>query len=370
MTAAAPTALLPVGELAEQVRAHSGGGLAATVRGDAGTPIGAVAPLEAAGAGQLAFVASSRYRQQALASAAAAIVLSDELAAALFAHGRGHGALVCCQEPYAWFALAAQLLNRPPAHRPGRDPSACVAGDAHIDPSARIDACAVIEAGAQVGAGAWIGAGAYVGEAAAIGAGTRLYPGVRLMAGCRLGARCIVHPGAVIGADGFGFAPHAGRYLKIPQLGAVRVGDEVEIGANTTIDRGTMTDTVIEDGVKLDNQVQVAHNVRIGAHTVVAGCVGIAGSAVIGRGCQIGGAAMIHGHISICDGAIISGGTLISRSIAAAGFYSGVFPFMANRDWERNAAVVRHLDDLRRRLRRLEAGARGAGEANDTDHSP
>ncbi len=370
MTAAAPTALLPVGELAERVRAHSGGGLAATIRGDAGTPIASVAPLESAGARQLGFLASPRYRQQALASAAAAIVLTDELAASLFAAGRAHGALVCCREPYAWFALAAQVLNPPPPHRPGRDPSACVAADARIDPSARLDACAVVEAGAQVGAGAWIGAGAYVGEAAEIGAGTRLYPGVRLLAGCRLGARCIVHPGAVIGADGFGFAPHAGRYLKVPQLGAVRIGDEVEIGANTTIDRGTMDDTVIEDGVKLDNQVQVAHNVRIGAHTVVAGCVGIAGSAVIGRGCQIGGAAMIHGHISICDGAVISGGTLISRSIAAPGFYSGVFPFMPNRDWERNAAVVRHLDDLRRRLRRLEAGARSDREANDTDGPP
>jgi UDP-3-O-[3-hydroxymyristoyl] glucosamine N-acyltransferase len=185
-------------------------------------------------------------------------------------------------------------------------------------------------------------------------------PRVSLMHDCRIGARGIVHGGAVIGADGFGFAPFEGRYLKIPQTGRALIGDDVEIGANTTIDRGTMGDTVIEDGVKLDNQVQVAHNVRIGAHSVVAGCVGIAGSAVIGKGCQIGGAAMIHGHIEIADGCIISGGTLISRTLKAPGFYSGVFPFMPHRDWERNAALLRHLDELRDRLRRLEQGARRA----------
>jgi UDP-3-O-[3-hydroxymyristoyl] glucosamine N-acyltransferase len=158
----------------------------------------------------------------------------------------------------------------------------------------------------------------------------------------------------VIGADGFGFAPFAGAWIKIPQTGRVIVGDDVEIGANTTIDRGTMGDTVIEDDVKIDNQVQVAHNCRIGAHTVIAGCVGIAGSAVIGRYCQLGGAAMIHGHIGLCDNVIVSGGTLISRSINEPGFYSGVFPFMSNRDWERNAALVRHLRELRERIRNLE----------------
>jgi UDP-3-O-[3-hydroxymyristoyl] glucosamine N-acyltransferase len=237
---------------------------------------------------------------------------------------------------------------------------------AQVDPAAAIGPQAVIAAQAVIGAGAQVGAGTFVGEAAHVGVATVLAPRVSLMHGCSIGARGIVHSGAVIGADGFGFAPFEGRYLKIPQTGAVRVGDDVEIGANTTIDRGTMGDTVIEDGVKLDNLVQVAHNVHIGAHTVVAGCAGIAGSARIGRGCQIGGAAMIAGHLEIADGCIISAGTLISRSIKAAGFYSGVFPFMPNRDWERNAALVRHLDELRARLRSLETAARSTSQGKSS----
>jgi UDP-3-O-[3-hydroxymyristoyl] glucosamine N-acyltransferase len=370
MTAAAPTAQLSVGQLAERIALATDGALAVALRGSADTMITAVAPLDTAGADHLSFLANVRYRQQALASRAGAIVVGERDIEALFPAGRAAGVLIACTNPYAWFSLAAQALNPPPAHRPGRDPTACIAADAQVDTEARIDAHAVIDEQAVVAAGAWIGAGCYVGPQAVVGAGTRLYPGARLMAGCRLGARGIVHAGAVIGADGFGFAPFAGRYIKIPQTGVVVIGDDVEIGANTTIDRGTMGDTVIEDGVKLDNQVQVAHNVRIGAHTVVAGCVGIAGSAIIGAHCQLGGAAMIHGHISICDGVIVSGGTLISRSITAPGFYSGVFPFMSNRDWERNAAVVRHLDDLRARLRRLEAQLRHSPAEQDTDPQP
>jgi UDP-3-O-[3-hydroxymyristoyl] glucosamine N-acyltransferase len=358
MTPAAPTAQLSVGQLAERIARATDGQLVARIAGESDTPIRAVAPLDRADEGELAFLANVRYRNQALASRASALVLGDKDAAALFPGGRAGGVLIACANPYAWFTLAAQELNPPPPHRPGCDPRAAIAADAVVATDARIDAHAVIDERARVEAGAWIGAGSYVGPDAVIGAGTRLYPGVRVMAGCSLGARGIVHSGAVIGSDGFGFAPFGGRYIKIPQTGRVVIGDDVEIGANTTIDRGTMGDTVIADGVKLDNQVQVAHNVRIGAHTVVAGCVGIAGSAIIGAHCQLGGAAMIHGHISICDGVIVSGGTLISRSISQPGFYSGVFPFMPNRDWERNAAVVRHLDDLRTRLRRIEAGLR------------
>ena len=367
VAAAAPTALVPVGRLAERIADATGGALVARIVGDAGIGVQAVAPLDQADAGDLSFLANVRYRNQALASRASVLVVADADADALFPAGRPAGALVACANPYAWFSLAAQQLNPLPPHQPGRDPSAAIAADARFDASARIDACAVIDARATIGADAWIGAGCYVGPDAEIGAGTRLYPGVRVLAGCRIGARGIVHAGAVIGADGFGFAPFAGRYIKIPQTGRVLIGDDVEIGANTTVDRGTMGDTVIEDGVKLDNQVQVAHNVRIGAHTVVAGCVGIAGSALIGRHCQLGGAAMIHGHISICDGVIVSGGTLISRSISRPGFYSGVFPFMPNRDWERNAALVRHLDDLRNRLRRLEAQLRTPSDEQDSD---
>jgi UDP-3-O-[3-hydroxymyristoyl] glucosamine N-acyltransferase len=370
MTAAAPTALLSVGQLAERIAVATDGKLVATIQGSSDIMIGAVAPLDAAGQTDLGFLANVRYRQQALASKAAAIVLAQKDAEALFPTGRAHGVLVTCANPYAWFSLASQQLNPVAPHVPGRDPTARIANEAHVDADACIDAYAVIDTRARIGSGSWIGAGCYVGPDATIGSGTRLYPGVRIMAGCSIGDRGIVHAGAVIGADGFGFAPYGGRYIKIPQTGRVVIGNDVEIGANTTIDRGTMGDTVIEDGVKLDNQVQVAHNVRIGAHTVVAGCVGIAGSAIIGRQCQLGGAAMIHGHISICDGVIVSGGTLISRSINEPGFYSGVFPFMPNREWERNAAVVRHLDELRTRLRKLEAQQRKVTGEPDSDTYP
>jgi len=367
MTAAAPTAQLSVGQLAERIGRQTESRLSARVSGDPDLMIRAVAPLDHAGDGELSFLANSRYRSQALASQASALVVAEADAQALFPNGRAAGALIACANPYAWFSLAAQHLNPLPPHQSGTDATAQIAADARVDASARIDALAVVDTRACVGAEAWIGAGCYLGPDAAVGPGSRLYPGVRVMAGCQIGARAIVHAGAVIGADGFGFAPFSGRYIKIPQTGRVVIGDDVEIGANTTIDRGTMGDTVLEEGVKLDNQVQVAHNVRIGAHTVVAGCVGIAGSAVIGRQCQIGGAAMIHGHISLCDGVIVSGGTLISRSISQPGFYSGVFPFMPNRDWERNAALVRHLDELRTRLRRLEAQARTQPGEQDID---
>ena len=352
-----------VRQLADAIAARTGGKLSARLAGDEQARVTAVAPLDRAGPGELAFLANSRYRSQAAASGAGTLVLTEADAAALFTGGRAQGAVVACANPYAWFALAAQQLNPEPAHAPGRNATAQVAPDAMVDADVRIDAHAVIEAGARVAQGAWVGAGCYVGPAARIGAGTRLYPGVRVMHDCEIGARGIVHAGAVIGADGFGFAPFDGHYLKIPQTGRALIGDDVEIGANTTIDRGTMGDTVIEDGVKIDNQVQVAHNCRIGAHTVIAGCVGIAGSAIIGRHCQLGGAAMIHGHISICDGVIVSGGTLISRSISEPGFYSGVFPFMRNRDWERNAALVRHLDELRARIRALEAKDKQLGQS-------
>lgn len=345
-------------ELAAAVQASAAGALSARLVGDTQCVIEGAAPLESASARHLSFLANPRYRSAARASRAAAIVLGQADFEAL----RPHTAVVC-DNPYAWFALAMQALYPPPAVAPARAPESVVDRDAHLGAGCRIDALAVVEAGADIGEGAWIGAGCYVGAGARIGAGTRLYPGARVMADCRIGARGIVHSGAVIGADGFGFAPLAGRWVKMPQIGRVIIGDDVEIGANTTIDRGTMGDTVIEDGVKIDNQVQIGHNCRIGAHTVIAGCVGIAGSARIGRRCQLGGAAMIHGHIDICDDVIVSGGTLISRSIATPGFYSGVFPFMPNRDWERNAALVRHLRELRDRLRRLEAGPAHEGDS-------
>ena len=336
----------------------SGGRLAATIQGSADTRVDGLAPLAAAGATDLAFLANPRYRSDALATRAAAVVLSPESARQLSAAGQRLPALVVVDQPYAWFAHAAQLLH------PAEPVTAGVAATATVDPSARVHPTACVEAGAfigphaSIGAGVRIGAGAVVGMDAVVGAGSRLHPRAVVLDGCRLGERCIVASGAVIGADGFGFAPLDGRWIKIPQVGAVVIGNDVEIGANTTVDRGTMGDTVIEDGVKLDNQIQVAHNCVIGAHTVIAGCVGIAGSARIGRGCQIGGAAMIAGHITIADGCAIGPGTLVASSLTEPGHYTGFFPLMKNRDWERAAAIIRHLDDLRDRLRQLESQLR------------
>jgi UDP-3-O-[3-hydroxymyristoyl] glucosamine N-acyltransferase len=257
--------------------------------------------------------------------------------------------------------MAAALLH------PGRVPVAGTDAGAHVGPGAVIDGTATIGAGAYVGEGATVGPGAviepgaHVGARASIGAGTRLYPRAVVLDECILGARCIVHSGAVIGADGFGFAQLDGRWIKIPQLGRVVIGDDVEIGANTTIDRGSMGDTVVESGVKFDNQIQIGHNCFVGANTVIAGCVGVAGSARIGRNCMIGGAAGIAGHLSIADGCVIGPATVVSGSIDTPGHYTGFFPIMKNRDWERTAAILRHLDELRRRIRELEAAGRRGG---------
>jgi UDP-3-O-[3-hydroxymyristoyl] glucosamine N-acyltransferase len=343
-----------VQDLSEAVAALTQGRLPARIVGDAGRAVHGVASLEAAREADLAFLANLKYRQQAQASRAGVLVLDERQFGELFPAGRAGGAAILCAQPYAWFAFASQVLAPPPPLLPGCAAGAAIAAGARVDPGARVDTGAVIEEGAVVEEGAWIGAGCVLGPGSHVGRATRLHPGVHLAAGCRIGARGIVHAGAVIGADGFGFAPFEGRWVKIPQSGAVVIGDDVEIGANTTIDRGSAGDTVIGDGVKIDNQVQIAHNCRIGAHTVIAGCVGIAGSAVIGAHCQLGGASRIHGHLTIADGTVIGTCTLVSRSLPKADFYTGVFPIMRNRDWERNAALLRHLVELRDRLRRLE----------------
>jgi len=341
---------LSLAQLAAAVEERSARRLAATIEGDPQRTIDAVAPLESAGPSHLTFLANPRYRNAVATTGAGAIVLTNADRASL----QPRASVVLCEQPYAWFAFAAQVLSPRVERTPQIDPGA------HIDPSAKVGANVwigpgvVIEANAEIGDGCWIEAGTYLGRGIAIGAGSHLYPGVRVMDGCTLGARGVVHSGVVIGADGFGFAPFGGAWIKIPQTGRVVIGSDVEIGANTTIDRGTMGDTVVEDDVKIDNQVQIGHNCRIGAHTVIAGCTGIAGSAIIGRWCQLGGASMIHGHITLCDKVIVSGGTLISRSINEPGAYTGLFPFMTNREWERNAAVARHLRELRERLRALE----------------
>ncbi len=316
--------------------------------GNAEVRIHQVSTLQSARSTDIAFVAQSRYLAQLNQTHAGALILGPE------ARTASSLPRIISANPYAYFARVAALLNPAAAVKPGAHKSAVVDRSARIAKSAAIGACAVIGKGAHVGAGASIGPGCNIGDGASVGTGSRLYANVTVYHECRIGARCIVHSGAVIGADGFGFAPEDGNWRKIPQTGRVVIGDDVEIGANTTIDRGTLDDTVIEDGVKLDNQIQIAHNVWIGANTAIAGCVGIAGSTRIGRHCMLGGAAIILGHLTIADHVIISSGTVIMKSIDEPGTYTGFYPFSSHQRWRRNAAHLRQIDDLAARIRELE----------------
>jgi UDP-3-O-[3-hydroxymyristoyl] glucosamine N-acyltransferase len=322
----------------------------------------AIAPLDSAGASHISFLSNSKLRALAAQSQAAALILSpldDPTVAATY-----EGARIVTTNPYAYFARAAQyfvsLTEQAPA--PGIHPSAVVDPGATVDPTAHVGPHATIEEGAIVGAHAVIGAGCFIGREAAIGEYTQLFANVTFHARCRIGKRGILHSGAVIGTDGFGFAVEAGAYIKIPQTGRVLIGDDVDIGANTTIDRGALDDTVIEDGVKLDNQIQIGHNCRIGAHTAMAGCVGVAGSAKIGSRCTFGGAAMVLGHLEIADNVHISSGSMVSRSVLEPGQYTGFYPLAKNAEWERSAAIVRNLDSMRAKIRNLEKTIRNLTE--------
>lgn len=316
--------------------------------GDAEIYISGLGTLSDANPDDISFLSNSKYRHQLADTRAAAVILGPQDCDAT------DMPRIVTQNPYAYMAKVSALLHPVVRPTPGIHPSAVVHATAHIAPDAAIGAHAVIAEQAVVAAGAVIGAGSYVGAAVEIGDASWLYPHVTIYAGCKLGQRTIVHSGAVIGADGFGLAPEAGRWLKVPQVGAVVIGDDVEIGANTTIDRGALEDTVIEDGVKLDNQIQIAHNVRIGAHTAIAACVGIAGSTVIGQHCVIGGAAMFVGHIHVVDGVTVSGGTLVSKSIDIPGTYTAMWAAAPHREWLRTVAQLRRMDSLAQRVRELE----------------
>lgn len=320
--------------------------------GDASMQIQHLGPLDGDEPDAIAFLANPKYRSQLATTKAACVIVSP----AVQDEAVARGAAIVADDPYLYFARltqwwAKQVRPRPPV---GIHPSAVVDATAVIGPDVTIGALAVIEAGAIIEAGALIGPQCFVGARARIGEGTRLAPQVTVGFDCVIGARCILHSGVVIGADGFGFAPHQGRWEKIEQLGAVRIGDDVELGANTCVDRGALGDTVIEQGVKLDNLVQIAHNVHIGEHSAMAGCVGVAGSAHIGKHCTVGGAGMILGHLTLADNVHVSSGTLISRSVLKPGLYSGAFPFDENASWEKNAATLRQLHALRDRIRTLE----------------
>lgn len=312
------------------------------LQGDPSLVVSRVATLSHAAPGALSFLANPRYRRQMEATRATAVLVAPDNASVCPV------AALIDPNPYLAYARIAELLHPDAAPAPGIHPSAVVAGSARIAASASVGPLAVIEDEAQIGERALVGPGCIVQRGARLGADSRLMMRVTVYPGVLIGQRCIVHAGAVIGADGFGFAPDAGRWVKVPQVGTVRVGDDVEIGANTTIDRGAIDDTVVEDGVKLDNQIQVGHNVTIGAHSAVAGCVGISGSTTIGRRCMIGGGVGIAGHLTIADDVVVTGCSLVSASIREAGSYSSGMPAVESRLWRRMVAHLRRLDSKER----------------------
>ena len=308
--------------------------LGGELHGDAALSIERLAPLQNAQPDALSFLSHPKYQQELAASKAACVIVSPAMREAAAARG----AYIVTPDPYLYFARLTQLWKSHHA-RPEADrihPSAVIHPEAQVDATARIGALCVVERGAR------------------IGAGTVLKSRVTVSEDCVIGERCLLHPGVVIGADGFGLAPHEGRWVKIEQLGAVRIGNDVEIGANTCIDRGALDDTVIEDGVKLDNLIQIGHNVRVGKNTAMAGCVGVAGSANIGAGCTFGGGAIVLGHLTVADGVHVSAATVVTRSIHKAGQYTGMFPIDDNANWEKNAATLKQLHSLRERLKALE----------------
>lgn len=308
--------------------------LGGKLHGDPQSRVTGLAALGSATAGQLSFVSNPRYRDQLATTRAGCVIVGPELES----EACGRGACIVVDAPYLYFARVTQLWKRlsRPARVTGVHASAVVDPDAFVDPTATIGPLCVVERGARIGAGTVLASRVTVGE------------------DCRVGDRCIVHPGVVIGADGFGFASDQGVWEKIEQLGAVVVGNDVEIGANTCIDRGALSDTVIEDGVKLDNLIQIGHNVRVGRHTAMAACVGVAGSATIGAYCTIGGAAVVLGHLVVADHVDISAASVVTRSLLKPGHYTGVFPIDDNAQWEKNAATLKRLHNLRERLRALE----------------
>lgn len=318
------------------------------IEGDATVRVTGIGSLSRADETQISFLSSPKFREQLASSRARAFILGPGVAGQ---DGKPH---IVCDNPYAYFAHVSGLFNPPPAAEPGIHPAATVHPTAVIGAGCSLAAGVVIERDVRLGEDCVIGPGVVIGQGTVVGRQARFYGNVTVYHQCVIGDRVILHAGAVIGADGFGLANEQGRWVKIPQVGRVVLGNDVEVGANTTIDRGALDDTVIHDGVKLDNQIQVAHNVHIGEHTAIAACTGIAGSAQIGAYCTIGGAAMIFGHIEIADRVNISTNTLITKSLPHAGTYTSALPFSEHSEWLKNAVQMRHLDSMAKRIKALE----------------
>ena len=326
---------------------------ALTFKGDGACVIDGVGTLAAAGPSQLSFLSNNKYTTQLAATRAGVVVLRED-----HLPDCPTSALIA-KDPYVAYAQIAALFERLPATPPGIHPTAVVAVSARISGSASIGPCCVIEDGAVIEDGVILGPHCIIGEHCTVGAQSRLVARVTLVTRVTLGKRVLVHPGAVIGSDGFGLAfdrsaSDHGSWIKLPQLGGVRIGDDCEIGANTTIDRGALDDTVLEEDVRLDNQIQIAHNVHVGAHTAMAGCAAVAGSAKIGRYCMIGGNAGVLGHLELADRVTITAKSLVTHSILEPGEYSSGVPLQHNRQWRKNAARFKHLDEYARRLSALE----------------
>lgn len=332
--------MLTLGELAER--------LGATVTGDENRVVTGLATLASAGPEQLSFLANRRYLPQLRDTRAAAVILHPDLAE------QCPVATLQATDPYLLFARATALFVELPGAEPGVHASAVVAAGAQVHPTASIGPLAVVEAGARVDAGVVVGSHCHVGAGCRIGENSRLYPGVVLYHNVRIGKRCTLHSHAVLGADGFGFAPVAGGWEKIHQLGGVTLGDDVEVGACTTIDRGALEDTVVEDGAIIDNLVQIAHNCHIGKNTAIAGCTGLAGSTIIGANCTLAGGVGVVGHVEICDNVHVTGMTMVTKSITEPGSYSSGTPMSETRDWKRNAVRFAQLDRIQKRLAALE----------------
>ncbi|CAM5455871.1 UDP-3-O-(3-hydroxymyristoyl)glucosamine N-acyltransferase [Rhodanobacter lindaniclasticus] len=318
------------------------------VRGDGTRVVSGVGTLGGAGVTELSFLSNSKYTAQLLSTRAGVVVLREENLADC------PTTALIAKDPYVAYARIAALFERLPAAPAGVHPSAVVAASARVSASASIGPCCVIEADAVVEDGVVLGPHCIIGEGCVVGAQSRLVARVTLVTRVTLGRRVLVHPGAVIGSDGFGLAFDTDHWIKLPQLGGVRIGDDCEIGANTTIDRGALEDTVLEEDVRLDNLVQIAHNVHVGAHTAMAGCAAVAGSAKIGRYCMIAGNAGVLGHLELADRVTITAKSLVTHSIREAGEYSSGVPLQDNRQWRRNAARFKHLDEYARRLVALE----------------
>jgi len=323
--------------------------------------------LSAAGPEEISFLSNPRLHDQLHACGAAAVIVTPAVWESSLRHRPPAFVPVLCSEPYLLYALLAQWFDR---HRlagleRGVHPTAVVAPSAQIEEGVSIGPHCVVEDGARIGRGSRLGPGCVVGAGSSLGRDCLLYARVTLYHGVTVGDRAILHSGCVLGADGFGFAPDPrtkGAWAKIAQLGGVTLGNDVEIGANTTIDRGALEDTVLGDGVKLDNQIMIGHNSQIGDHTAMAACVGVAGSTIIGKRCTLAGAAMTAGHITLGDDVHVSGATAITSSIHKPGRYTGVFPYSEHSDWQRNAAVLPQLGTLRRRLRALERRQSGPAD--------